>query len=62
VTFPDGSRFRYWGWMDSFTPAATKEGEQPTAAVVFQPSMRDNDGVERAPEYHDPTTATSTQP
>jgi hypothetical protein len=62
VTFPDGSRFRYWGWLDSFTPGSNKEGEQPTAAVVFQPSMRDNDGVERAPEYHDPTEVTSTQP
>ena len=62
VTFPDGARFRYWGWLDSFAPGSNKEGEQPTAAVVFQPSMRDNDGVERAPEYHDPSEATSTQP
>lgn len=61
VTYPDGSRFRYWGWLDSFVPGSNKEGDQPTASVTFQPSMRDNYGVEQAPEYHDPTESTSTQ-
>lgn len=61
ITYPDGSRFRYWGWLDAFTPGANKEGDQPTAEVTFQPSNRDNNGVERAPEYHDPTEATNTQ-
>src|SRR5207253_1537103 len=24
VTFPDGSRWRYWGWLDAFTPGSNK--------------------------------------
>lgn len=54
VSFPDGSSLRLWGWLDEFTPSSFKEGEQPTATVKFQPSMRDNDGEEVAPEYTDP--------
>ncbi len=54
VTFPDGASLRLWGWLDEFTPSAFKEGDQPTASVKFQPSMRNNDGVETAPVYTDP--------
>jgi hypothetical protein len=55
VTFPDTSAIVFWGWVDSFTPSANKEGDQPVAVVVFHPSLRNIDGVETAPDYIDPT-------
>jgi hypothetical protein len=55
ITFPDTSTITYWGWIDSFTPSAHKEGDQPTAAVVFHPSLRNVNGVETAPVYTGPT-------
>jgi hypothetical protein len=51
VTFPDGSTLMFWGWVEDFTPAAHKEGTQPTATVTVEPGMRDADGEEVAPEY-----------
>lgn len=53
VTFPDGSGWRFWGWMDEFTPSAFVEGEQPTASLTIQPSNHDNQKppVEQSPEY-----------
>lgn len=61
VTYPDGSRYRYWGWLDSFTPSSHTMGEQPTAEAVFQASNVNNDDAEAPPEYHAPTDETSTQ-
>ena len=55
VTFPDTSEIEFWGWIDSFTPSAHKEGDQPVAAVVFHPSLTNVDGVETAPVYNDPS-------
>jgi hypothetical protein len=52
VTFPDNSEMTFWGWIDSFTPSAHKEGDQPTAAIVFHPSLTDLSGAEKAPAYH----------
>lgn len=61
VTYPNGARYRFWGWLDAFTPGAHSEGEQPTAEVVFQPSNRSNDDEESPPEYHAPDEETNTQ-
>lgn len=52
ITMPDGSTFHFYGYLESFTPAANKEGDQPTAAVVIQPTLVNLSGVETAPEYH----------
>src|SRR3990172_6603227 len=38
ITFPDNSTLTFWGWLDEFTPNASVEGEQPTAAVNIIPS------------------------
>lgn len=54
VTFPDESNFQFWGWVEEFTPATHTDGEQPTANLVVQPSLRNNDGDEVAPVYYDP--------
>lgn len=54
VTYPDESTIEFYGWLESFTPAAHKEGEQPTATVVIQPGMRNADGAEVAPDYTAP--------
>ena len=53
VTFPDGSTWTFWGWLDEFTLGAFVEGEQPTATVTIQPSNHDNEEppVEQAPVY-----------
>ncbi len=51
VTFPDGSTIEFWGWVEEFTPSTHTEGEQPTAALVIQPSLRNESGVETAPVY-----------
>lgn len=54
INYPDASTLVLWGWLDAFTPGAVKEGDQPTANVVFQPSLRDTDGVETEPVYTPP--------
>lgn len=51
VTFPDGAKWSFWGWLDKFTPNASVEGEQPTAEVVIQPSNVSNLGVETPPAF-----------
>ncbi len=51
VTFPDGSTLAFWGFLDKFTPNEIKEGEQPTAVTVIEPTNQDNSGVEQAPVY-----------
>lgn len=54
IHYPDGSTLAFWGWLESFTPASNSEGNQPTAAIVVNPSNRDNDGAETAPIYTAP--------
>ena len=53
ITFPDLSRLIFWGWINSFTPNANVEGEQPTANLVIIPSNQDgnNNNAEIAPDY-----------
>ena len=51
VTFPDDSTIEFWGWIDSFTPSQHKEGDQPTASLVFHPSLTNESGAEVAPAY-----------
>lgn len=53
VTFPDASMVSFFGWIESFTPAQHKEGDQPTAAVVIHPSNRNSAGAEVPPFYQE---------
>ena len=53
VTFPDASTVSFWGWIEEFTPGTNTEGEQPTATLTVQPSLRNADGDEVAPAYLD---------
>jgi hypothetical protein len=55
VTFPDSSSVQFYGWLESFTPAAHREGELPTAEVVVQPSLVNDAKEETAPVYNEPT-------
>jgi hypothetical protein len=59
LSFGDGASLVVWGWLEEFTPGAYTEGEQPTATVVFQLSMHDNNGLEVAPEYAGPSGAST---
>jgi len=54
VTMPDGSTLHFWGWIEEFVPGANVEGEQPTASLTIQPSLRNDDGDEVAPAYQGP--------
>lgn len=51
VTHPDGSTWKFWGWVDEFTPGANSEGSQPTAEVKIICSNQDDLGVETEPTY-----------
>lgn len=51
VTFPDGSTYEFFGWVDEFAPGAIKEGAQPTADVKILCSNQDGTGAETAPVY-----------
>ncbi len=51
ITFPDVSTISFWGWIEEFVPGANVEGEQPTATLTIQPSLRNDDGAEIAPAY-----------
>ena len=55
VSMPDGSIIHFWGWIEEFVPGANVEGEQPTATLTIQPSLRNDDGNEVAPTYQGPT-------
>lgn len=57
VTFPDQSTYAFYGWIDSFTPAALQDGAQPTADVKIIPSNQDATGAETAPVRTAPPTA-----
>lgn len=60
ITFPDGSTLAFYGWIDEFTPAAHKEGDQPTASITIQPAMRNpTTGAEVAPVYTAPSEESS---
>lgn len=54
VTMPDGSTLHFWGWIEEFVPGANVEGEQPTATLTIQPSLRNDAGAEVAPAYLEP--------
>ena len=51
VTYPDLSTLAFWGWLDTFTPNANVEGEQPTAEVNIIPSNMNGSLVETAPVF-----------
>lgn len=51
--YPDGSTYAFYGWVDSFTQTALKEGTRPIADMVLAPSLRNNASppVETPPVY-----------
>ena len=59
VTMPDQSTIAFWGWIEEFVPGANVEGEQPTATLTIQPSLRNDAGEEVAPAYLEPDAASA---
>lgn len=55
IHFPDESTYKFWGWLDEFTPQRITEGTQPTAEVKIIPSNQNASGVEAAPTFTDAT-------
>lgn len=53
VTFADGSTLEFYGWLNSATPGAAVEGEQPTMDISVHPSNQDDDGNEVDPIFVD---------
>ena len=51
ITFADGATLVFWGWLDSFTPGAAVEGEQPEADVTIIASNQNVSKVEVAPNF-----------
>jgi len=51
ITFPDGSTWVFYGWLDTFVPNACVEGEQPIAQCTIIPSNQMSSGTEVAPVY-----------
>ncbi len=51
ITFPDGSTWVFFGWIDEATPNALVEGEQPTINITMIASNQDGSGDEIAPVY-----------
>lgn len=57
LTFPDKSTLVFYGWVDTFTPAAAQEGAMPTAEMTIIPSNATATGSEIGPVYTAPPTA-----
>jgi hypothetical protein len=51
ITFPDGSTWAFYGWVNNFTPDTINETDQPTATITVIPSFETDAGVETAPVY-----------
>ena len=51
VTFPDGSTYAFWGWVDEFTPSELVDGTQPTATCTIICSNMNDSSVETDPVY-----------
>lgn len=51
VTFSDGSKIDFWGWLNTFEPQEIVEGEQPEAELGIICSNQDNSKVEVGPVY-----------
>jgi hypothetical protein len=51
ITYPDGSTWTFWGWIDEAAPGSIVEGEQPTIDITVIPSNQDAAGAEIAPVY-----------
>lgn len=49
VTFNDGSTWAFWGYMKSFTPQNSTDGEQPEAQVEFVITNTDDSFAEQGP-------------
>jgi hypothetical protein len=51
MTFPDSSTLAFYGFLDSFTPSAIKEGARPEADISIMPTLLNASNVETAPVY-----------
>ncbi|MDR2170636.1 MAG: hypothetical protein LBP59_10880 [Planctomycetaceae bacterium] len=51
LTFGDGTKMAFWGWLNSFAPGEVSEGTQPTASCSITASNQDNTGKEMKPNY-----------
>ena len=49
ITFPGTETLAFYGFIDSFSPNAIVEGEQPTAEIVMIPTNQTDLKVETAP-------------
>lgn len=52
ISFPDGFRMGFYGWVDAFSLGAISEGEKTLATLILQPSMVNLLGEETPPIYY----------
>ena len=51
ANYPDGSKWNFWGWLESFKPTGMSEGNMPLATCTLEASNRDNNKAEVGPAY-----------
>jgi hypothetical protein len=49
IAFQDGSTIAFYGYLRSFNPNPTREGEQPTCSITIVPTNVDSSFAEQAP-------------
>lgn len=60
LTWPDGSAWKFWGYLRSWEPGNLKEGERPTAKVMIEPTNQNNSHTEVGPTVTTRTSTTTT--
>ena len=51
ILWPDNTWLSFFGFVDEFSPAELREGEQPEAEMKVVPTNQNFNGDERAPVY-----------
>ena len=54
VNFPDGSKVKFWGWLDEWDPDELAEGTFPQTSLKFVASNRNGSKDETGPTYVTP--------
>lgn len=51
ITFPDGSKLAFWGFLKDFQPGELAEGSQPEATITIVPTNQNSAGEETGPDF-----------
>jgi len=51
ITFNNGDKYKFWGFVDTFVPGGMNDENQPMATVTIIPTLVDNSDVEQDPVF-----------